>query len=43
MINYNIYLKITKKEDNKQTKLKYLKNYLQYVNMNSKGGNKYAR
>lgn len=41
MINYEIYLKYTNQEDNKQTKLKYLKNYLQYVkiqNMYNKGG-----
>lgn len=32
MYNYNLYIKVTKKEDNKKTKLQYLKNYLQYYN-----------
>ena len=38
MYNYNLWLKATNRQDNKQNKLDYLKRYLQYVKMiNSKG------
>lgn len=33
MYDYKVYIKITKKEDNKKTRLEYLKNYLQYIKM----------
>lgn len=33
MYDYKVFIKITKKEDNKKTRLEYLKNYLQYIKM----------
>lgn len=33
MINYEIWLKYTNRQDNKKSRLEYLKNYLQYIKM----------
>ena len=33
MINYDIWLKYTNRQDNKKSRLEYFKNYLYYIKM----------
>lgn len=33
MINYEIWIKYTNRQDNKISRLEYFKNYLQYIKM----------
>ena len=35
MINYDIWLKYTNREDNKKSRLEYFKNYLEYIKINN--------
>lgn len=33
MINYELWVKLTNRQDNKKSRLEYFKNYLQYIKM----------
>ena len=33
MINYDLWVKLTKRQDKKKSRLEYLKNYLQFIKM----------